>query len=243
MFTRQGYRGLRFQDDSFNHVNKRLLAPISEGLLTPTVLLDLTALLAQEVASPDEGIQRNLQNLLRLRLIQVSNILLRFVADIRRFPFMFIVNFIAASILVPRSLRTGLWLLAGIKTNTDNLYPLTYVRSRNLTIGRGTVINSGCHFENATASVTIGLRCGVGPRVMFIADSHEVGPEAARTGTPLGMPVVVEDGCWIGAGVVILPGVTIASGCVIGAGAVVGTSTKPNGLYAGSPARRVRDLP
>ena len=41
---------------------------------------------------------------------------------------------------------------------------------------------------------------------------------------------------------IILPGVTIAEGCVIAAGAVVNKSTEPDGLYAGVPARRVKDL-
>jgi hypothetical protein len=39
-----------------------------------------------------------------------------------------------------------------------------------------------------------------------------------------------------------LPGVVIGPGCVIAAGAVVVSDCKPNGLYAGVPARRLRDL-
>ena len=35
------------------------------------------------------------------------------------------------------------------------------------------------------------------------------------------LPVTIEDGCWIGRGVIILPGVTIGKGSVIGAGSVV----------------------
>ncbi|WP_249354641.1 DapH/DapD/GlmU-related protein [Rhodococcus sp. USK13] len=53
---------------------------------------------------------------------------------------------------------------------------------------------------------------------------------------------MVGDGCWIGAGAIILPGVTVGEGCVVGAGAVVTRDCSPNGLYVGSPARRVRDL-
>jgi acetyltransferase-like isoleucine patch superfamily enzyme len=54
--------------------------------------------------------------------------------------------------------------------------------------------------------------------------------------------VRIGNGCWIGAGVTILPGVTIGEGCVIGAGSVVTRSTEANGLYVGMPARRVREL-
>jgi maltose O-acetyltransferase len=40
----------------------------------------------------------------------------------------------------------------------------------------------------------------------------------------------------------VLPGVTVGDGCVIAAGAVVNADCQPDGLYAGVPARRVRDL-
>ena len=51
----------------------------------------------------------------------------------------------------------------------------------------------------------------------------------------------IEDNVWIGANVTILDGVTIKSGCVIGAGAVVTKSTEPNGIYAGVPARKIKE--
>lgn len=172
----------------------------------------------------------------------MQNVLNRAWLDLKEFPFRFLVNFVAASMLTPRFLRTAIWLLAGIKTNTDNLYPNIYVRTKRLSIGRGSSINSGCHFENG-AQVTIGTGCGFGPRVLVMSGTHDVGPPSRRAGTRQPAPVVVEDGCWIGGGATILPGVTIASGCIIAAGAVVGTSTRPNGVYAGSPARRLRDLP
>ena len=50
-------------------------------------------------------------------------------------------------------------------------------------------------------------------------------------------------GCWIGANALIRPGVDIAAGRVIAAGAVVVKNCDANGLYAGVPARRVKDLP
>jgi maltose O-acetyltransferase len=55
-------------------------------------------------------------------------------------------------------------------------------------------------------------------------------------------PVIIERGCWIGMGATILPGITIAEGCVIAADCTVTKSTAPNGLYAGTPARRIKNL-
>ena len=37
-------------------------------------------------------------------------------------------------------------------------------------------------------------------------------------------------------------GVTVGDGCVLAAGAVVTGDCEPDGLYAGVPARRVKDL-
>ncbi|WP_447643573.1 acyltransferase [Nocardioides zeae] len=52
----------------------------------------------------------------------------------------------------------------------------------------------------------------------------------------------IGNGAWIGARALILPGVSVSEGCVIAAGAVVNRNTEPHGLYAGVPARRIRDL-
>lgn len=63
-----------------------------------------------------------------------------------------------------------------------------------------------------------------------------------RGGEVISMPIKIGGGCWIGARAVILPGVTVGNGCIIGAGAVVAKDCEPDGMYAGVPAKRVRDL-
>lgn len=56
-------------------------------------------------------------------------------------------------------------------------------------------------------------------------------------------PVTIGRNVWIGANATILPGVTIADNCIIAAGAVVNTSlTQPNTLYAGVPAKAIKQL-
>lgn len=53
-------------------------------------------------------------------------------------------------------------------------------------------------------------------------------------------PVEVEDGAWVGAGAIVLPGVTIATHSVITAGAVVSQGTEPYMIYSGNPAVFIR---
>jgi maltose O-acetyltransferase len=43
--------------------------------------------------------------------------------------------------------------------------------------------------------------------------------------------------------VIIMPGVTVGNGCIIASGALVNKDCAPNGLYAGVPAIRIKDLP
>ena len=45
----------------------------------------------------------------------------------------------------------------------------------------------------------------------------------------------------VGANSVIFPGVEIAEGCAIGANSLVNNSTRPWGIYLGSPARRIKE--
>jgi hypothetical protein len=53
-------------------------------------------------------------------------------------------------------------------------------------------------------------------------------------------PVFVEEDCWLGVNVVVLPGVTIGRGAVIGANSVVTCDIAPYTVAVGAPAREVR---
>lgn len=97
-------------------------------------------------------------------------------------------------------------------------------------------------YIDATASVDIGKNVQIGPRASIITSTHEIGSSLNRGGTSIAKPVTVGNGCWIGSGAIILPGVNVAEGCVIAAGAVVTKDTEANGLYAGVPAQRIREL-
>ena len=54
--------------------------------------------------------------------------------------------------------------------------------------------------------------------------------------------LTIESGCWLGGGVIVLPGVTIGEGCVIGAGSVVTKNIPSNSLAVGNPCRVIRKI-
>jgi maltose O-acetyltransferase len=92
------------------------------------------------------------------------------------------------------------------------------------------------------ASITIRDNVTLAFGVTIVTATHDLGDGAARAFTPRSEPVRIESGCWVGARATIMPGVTIGQGCIIAAGALVAANCAPDGLYAGVPARRIRDL-
>jgi maltose O-acetyltransferase len=116
------------------------------------------------------------------------------------------------------------------------------LRSRKFRAGSGVFVNIG-FYHDGFEFLTIGDRVRIGPYVKMITATHEMGSSHQRGLTEVvGKPITIEDGCWIGANVTVMPGVTVAAGCVLAAGSILHESTNRDGLYAGSPARRVRDL-
>ncbi|MDB5918113.1 MAG: hypothetical protein JWR40_2347 [Massilia sp.] len=153
----------------------------------------------------------------------------------------FFINSIAASSLLVNPARAALMRVYGIQVHTTSIRSGSYFGGRDISIGSGTKVNYRCFFDGA-APIRIGAHCGIGMEVMFCTSSHKIGPAFERAGAVSPGPITVGDGCWIGARAVIMPGVTVGSGCVIATGAVVNKNCEPNGLYAGVPARRIKEL-
>ena len=106
-------------------------------------------------------------------------------------------------------------------------------------IGSNSMLNRDCYVR---PGVTIGSHVAIGPFVRLITDTHEIGPSDHRAGRFRADPITVGDGCWIGAGSIIVAGVNIGSGAVIAAGSVVTKDVAANTLVGGSPARLIRAL-
>jgi maltose O-acetyltransferase len=153
----------------------------------------------------------------------------------------FLRNTLAPSPLLPRVVRTLLYRALGMRIASWRISPHCYFGGREITIGARAFVNRGCFFD-LCAPIEIGRRCHLAQQVMLLTSSHLMGPSSQRAGQLDSKRIVIDDGCWVGARVTILPGVRIGPGCVIATGAVVTRDCEPNGLYAGVPARRLRDL-
>lgn len=130
----------------------------------------------------------------------------------------------------------------------------------NIIIGENCFMNFGYAFSAAigftlvanellrltildTSLVIIGDRVQMGPNVHIYTAGHETSVLSRIKFVEFGHPIRIEDDCWIGGNVTILPGVTIGRGCTVGAGAVVTKSLPPYSIALGAPARVVKTLP
>ena len=81
-----------------------------------------------------------------------------------------------------------------------------------------------------------------GPNVTVATAGHPILPELREAKYQYNMPVHIGRNCWIGAGVLIMPGVTIGDNTVIGAGSVVTKDIPANVLAFGVPCRVQREI-
>ncbi|GEK78754.1 acyltransferase [Agrococcus baldri] len=109
-----------------------------------------------------------------------------------------------------------------------------------VTIGDGTFMNRSCYIRQNT---TIGKNVNFGPFVKLITDGHDVAGPGKRAGKNHWKPIVIGDGSWLGAGVIVLGGVTIGPGTIVAAGAVVTKDLPANVLAGGVPAAVIKELP
>lgn len=121
----------------------------------------------------------------------------------------------------------------------DNCFIGPFVEiQRGVVIGRNSKVQS---HSFVCELVTIGEECVVAHGVMFINDLFQIGGPA-KGNKALWKSTVIGNRVSIGSNATILP-VQICDDVVIGAGAVVTRDITEPGIYAGNPARRLRNLP
>ena len=90
--------------------------------------------------------------------------------------------------------------------------------------------------------IYIGDYTMIGPNVVIATAGHPLLPELREKGYQYNAPVHIGRNCWLGAGVIIVPGITIGDNTVIGAGSVVTKDIPSNVLAVGNPCRVLREI-
>lgn len=110
-------------------------------------------------------------------------------------------------------------------------------------IQKGAVIGNNCKIQSHSficEMVTIGNNCFIGHGVMFINDLFSNGSPASNDKS-LWKNTTIGNHVSIGSNATILP-VDICDRTVIGAGSVVTKSITKPGIYAGNPAKFLRNI-
>lgn len=143
-------------------------------------------------------------------------------------------------------------LFGSIGTNVSVGQPFLCDYGRNIYLGNNVSVNMNCTFVDCN-KIIIGDHVLIASNVQLYTAAHPV--ELAERLTPdwnpemeqyfcrtYALPIRIGSGCWLGGGVIVLPGVTIGDGSVIGAGSVVTKDIPEHSLAAGNPCRVIRKI-
>lgn len=122
----------------------------------------------------------------------------------------------------------------------------------NIHIGNNVSINYRCILNDCN-SIVIGNNVLIAPGVQINTASHPTALNERLTPNwdsasgeyrwrTFARPIIIGDGCWIGANATIIAGVTIGDGAVVAAGAVVTKDVPPYTMVGGVPAKVIKKL-
>jgi galactoside O-acetyltransferase len=112
---------------------------------------------------------------------------------------------------------------------------------KHVHFGKGVYANFNLTLVDDT-HIYVGDYTMFGPNVTVATAGHPILPELREKAYQFNMPVHIGRNCWLGAGVVVLPGVTIGDNTVIGAGSVVTKDIPANVVAVGNPCRVLRPI-
>jgi putative colanic acid biosynthesis acetyltransferase WcaF len=106
-----------------------------------------------------------------------------------------------------------------------------------LSIGDHCWIGQGLWIDNI-ADVKIGAQVCVSQNGYLCTGSHD---HRRRGFDLIALPITIEEGAWVAANSLLLPGVTVGANAIVAAGSVVTKDVPPATIVGGNPARFIRD--
>jgi chloramphenicol O-acetyltransferase type B len=116
------------------------------------------------------------------------------------------------------------------------------IHCKDIRIGDFVYIGNNCHLSIDT--LDIGDYTMLASQVSIVGGDHRfdiAGVPIRNTGRAERKGVIIGKDCWLGHGVTVLDGVELGEGAIIAAGSVVTRSVEPYSVYAGVPAKRIKD--
>ncbi len=107
----------------------------------------------------------------------------------------------------------------------------------NLSMGDNSLVGPGAEIYNM-APISIGRNCIISQGAFLCGGTHDVDDPMF---TLITKPIIIEDDAWIAADAFVGPGGIVGRGAVLGARAVTSSKLAPWTIYAGNPARPIRE--
>ena len=112
---------------------------------------------------------------------------------------------------------------------------------KHVHFGKNVYANFGLTLVDDT-HIYVGDGTMFGPNCVIATAGHPIDPGLRERQLQYNIPVHIGKNCWLGAGVLVMPGVTIGDNSVIGAGSVVTKDIPANVIAVGNPCRVLREI-
>ncbi len=112
---------------------------------------------------------------------------------------------------------------------------------RHIHFGRYVYCNFNVTLVDDT-HIYVGDYTEFGPNVVIATAGHPILPELREQVYQYNAPVRIGRNCWLGAGVIVVPGVDIGDNTVVGAGSVVTKDLPAKVVAAGNPCGVLREI-
>ena len=112
---------------------------------------------------------------------------------------------------------------------------------RHVHLGQHVYCNFGITMVDDT-HIYIGDGTMLGPHVTIATAGHPILSALREQAYQYNIPVHIGKNCWLGAGVIVLPGVHIGDNTVVGAGSVVTRDLPADVVAVGNPCRVLRPI-
>nr|WP_298994234.1 acyltransferase [uncultured Polaribacter sp.] len=125
--------------------------------------------------------------------------------------------------------------------------PSDFFSFKTIELGSHVYIGPGAYFSTSHSIIKIGSKVMFGPNVSLLGGNHNISIlgkymiDIEIKTEETDAPIILEDDVWIGSGVTILKGVTIGEGSVIAANSLVNKDVESYSIYAGIPAKKIKD--
>jgi acetyltransferase-like isoleucine patch superfamily enzyme len=139
----------------------------------------------------------------------------------------------------------GIWVMEDSTTIGEytQIAPMESGYKGNLKLHKNSSIGPYCWIDLSN-NITFEQGSVVGPFGIIYTHNHNYSEAKDRLskGSVTTAPVVIGKNSWVGAKVTILPGITIGHHSVVAAGSVVTKNVEPYSVYAGNPAKKIKDI-